>query len=101
MKKLLCLAVLVLASCGVRPVFDPTMGHPPPKVYERQELQSLIGKTPDEVVAKLGKPGRTSDHNGKPDMWTYYSRSLDPVTGKVDGVMFIHFSDGKVRNVNF
>ena len=69
------------------------------KPYTREEFKALVmGKTPDEVIAAIGRPDKTWD-DGKE--WSYDGITIDPITGKRDYVSSIEFKDGKVARVRF
>jgi len=54
----------------------------------RQEFQQAVsGKTPEQVISILGRPERTMDDG----VWTYEGRTRDPVSGKVDTFVHVHF----------
>lgn len=93
-------AVVTLAGCG--PVATTTTSKP--AAISRREAEALlIGKTPDEVLKAWGKPESTSDSRGKPSMWTYRSRTVDPVSGKDDRETYVIFDQesGKVKNIMY
>lgn len=71
------------------------------KRMTREEFRKLlVGKTKDEVIAAVGRPEQTSD--GVMSLWSYYDRTVDPVTGKVDAVAHVHFDrSGVVVRVNY
>jgi len=71
------------------------------RTYLRKEFRKLlVGKTPDEVIAAVGGPDSTSQ-DGDSIKWTYRKRTIDPATGQVDAAIFVHFTDGKVSNVDY
>jgi hypothetical protein len=91
-----CLAV-GLAGCQSRPSTAPAAKG----VYSRQEFRDLVtGKTPDEVLAAVGKPDATTEVPGQTN-WTYNKRTKDPVTGKMDLFAVVVFRDGTVYDVLF
>lgn len=70
-------------------------------VYTREEFRKLVvGLTPDEVIAKVGRPYATQDSGSEP-MWYYNGLARDPVSGKVDTFIQVIFKDGKVDRVNY
>jgi hypothetical protein len=70
------------------------------RTYFRKEFRKLlVGKTPDDVIAAVGGPDSTSQ-DGDRIKWTYRKRTIDPATGQVDAAIFVHFTDGKVSNVD-
>lgn len=77
-------------------------------IKDRDDWQKeLWGLGPQEVRAKLGSPDRadtptTYDPATLQDaLWTYWKRSRDPRTGKVDGAMHVFFRQGRVGDVHF
>jgi len=71
------------------------------RVYTRQEFRELVmGKTPDEVIAAVGKPDRTADDDNS-QVWRYDERTRDPVTGKADDNTHVYFENGKVTRVSY
>lgn len=74
---------------------------PGPTVYDREEFRAvLLGKTPDEVLARIGTPDSTQDYAGRGN-WYYRGRTRDPVTGDLDARAQVVFRDGRVKSVNF
>jgi hypothetical protein len=68
----------------------------------RDEFRAkVMGKTPDEVTALVGKPDSTAGASGGVATWTYRNVSRDPMTGKTDGPVSVHFRDGRVERVDF
>jgi hypothetical protein len=63
--------------------------------------ESVVGKTPDEVIAAAGKPDSTSESGRGTANWYYQERTVDPVTEKLDGRVQVVFEDGRVSQVNF
>src|SRR5262245_46867062 len=67
------------------------------RVYTREEFRHLVmGKTPKEVMAAVGRPDNTDDRpDGSPRTWYYWSSVTNPATGRGDkGIL--DFQDGKV-----
>src|SRR5687767_4017805 len=54
------------------------------KLYTRAEFEQLvIGKTPAEVIAAVGRPHLADENpDGSPKHWTYWDTILNPATGK-------------------
>lgn len=74
---------------------DSTVGEN--KVYSRDEFDQLVkGKTPDEVIAAVGRP----THTFSDDRWGYYHRVMNPITAKPDTAT-VEFKDGRVYNVDY
>jgi hypothetical protein len=71
------------------------------KKYTRQELKAAVtGKTPEEVIAILGRPTGTDDNpDGSPRKWHFRGRVLDPATGQYDWAQ-LDFRGGKVAAVS-
>lgn len=68
-------------------------------VYTRDELRTMVmGKTPDEVIAIIGKPSKT-DETSNGFMWTYEQISGDTITSKIDPFVHVWFKGGKVTSV--
>lgn len=67
----------------------------------REEFRvKVMGKTPEQVIAVVGKPSVTQDHGGDP-IWYYNEATTDPVSGKVDYHAQVIFENGRVIAVNF
>jgi hypothetical protein len=75
---------------------------PTKRTYTREEFRTLVmGKTEAEVIAAVGRPESTSDiGDGRPH-WVYQGVTRDTVSGKIDGMIFLHFEGGKVESVGF
>jgi outer membrane protein assembly factor BamE (lipoprotein component of BamABCDE complex) len=101
MTRLVCLflAVSLLSGCVDRGAAPKA---PAVKKYTRAEFRELlVGKTPDEVIAAVGKPDDTAEIGGQ-KVWYYSDRSADPVTGKPDVLANVWFgSDGRVERVSY
>jgi hypothetical protein len=71
-------------------------------VYSRDEFKKLVmGKTPDEVIAALGRPDGTNDNpDGSPRRWHYIRRVTNPETALPDSAVLL-FADGKVAGVEW
>jgi hypothetical protein len=71
------------------------------RVYTREEFRDLVmGKTPDEVAAALGRPDETSEAGGVV-RWTYRGRVRDPAPGEAPATpVAVVFRDGQVAEVN-
>jgi hypothetical protein len=72
------------------------------KVYTRDVFRDLVmGKTTADVIAAVGRPGKTSDHpDGTPKTWYYYGRVMNPATDKPDDAM-LDFQNGTVIGVRW
>lgn len=72
------------------------------KVYTREEFKKLVmGKTPEEVIAAVGRPWIAEDNDdGSPRWWSYLGRALNPATGEA-GSVEVYFQDGKVARVKW
>ena len=72
------------------------------KTYTRDEFRKLvIGKSPDEVIAAVGKPNSTQDYGKGSVNWYYDQRTTDPVTGNLDNTAQLIFENGRVASVNY
>lgn len=88
---------------GGRPAGWTAPGH---HVYDREEFRDLLlGKSPDEVLAAVGRPESTQDTRhafvGHQQNWYYRNVTRDPVTGEVDRSVQVNFRNGVVVSVNF
>ncbi len=72
------------------------------KLPTREEFKAkVMGKTADEVIAAIGRPDSTDERLGS-SMWSYRDLCYDPISGKTDRDISIHFgADGRVVRVNF
>ena len=69
--------------------------------YTREKFRELvIGKTPDEVIAAVGKPDRTVE-SGTAVFWYYDARTTDPATGQADKKAQVVIRNGKAAEVNY
>jgi hypothetical protein len=68
---------------------------------QRDEFRALVlGKSPDELIAAIGKPNSTQDT--EIGLWWYYENvAVDPVTGKRSMLVQITIENGRVTGVNF
>lgn len=67
----------------------------------RDEFRArIMDKTPDEVIAAIGKPVKTSER-GRSQNWYYENCCVDPVTGNVDNWVQLVIEEGRVVRVNF
>jgi hypothetical protein len=72
------------------------------RTYTREEFRQLVmGKTPEEVIAAVGRPSSTNDNpDSSPRTWYYWSRVTNPATGKPDSGI-LEFAGGKVSQVRW
>jgi hypothetical protein len=62
----------------------------------RNDLEAtVIGKTPDEVIAAIGRPNSTQ-HLTQMDIWSYNNLTKDPISGKLDRTTQVVFENGRV-----
>lgn len=69
----------------------------------REEFrQAVIGKSPDQVIASVGRPDRTSTggQGGLRQYWYYDGAAKDEITGNVDKAQVVIEND-QVETVNF
>lgn len=94
------LVVLIMSAGNSKPGGGGPGGKAAKKVvYTRDELRTMVmGKTPDEVIAIIGKPSK-NDETSNGFMWTYEQISGDTITSKVDPFAHIWFKDGKATSV--
>jgi hypothetical protein len=69
-------------------------------VMTREQWEkAVMGKTPDELIASVGRPNRTIDNPDKTLWrWSYFDRVTNPVTGQADSVT-LEFEDGMVVRI--
>ncbi len=68
---------------------------------KRDEFRNLVlGKSPEELVAAIGKPNSTQDTE-LGVFWYYENVAGDPVTGKRSMLVQITIENGRVTGVNF
>lgn len=66
-----------------------------------EDFRNLVaGKTQEQVIEAVGRPNSATDSGNGFGVWTYRNRTADPVTGRTDGVMNLHFRDGVVASVS-
>jgi hypothetical protein len=71
------------------------------RVHTRQEFRDLVtGKTPDEVIAAVGKPDDTREE-GDLTRWTYGGRVQDPGPGQPAADPVVVFRAGKAAEVQY
>ena len=64
--------------------------------------QRVMGMTAPGVIASVGRPTNTGGDGTGSDIWMYYSPpTFDPVTGKGDFSIDVHFRGGRVADVRF
>lgn len=103
------IAMALMFWTGARVITAPTTMTPdtlPGKVeatvYMREDFRKLVlGKTPAEVIAAVGRPDSTGDISGVGAMWYYKNRTKDSVSGKLDTSAQIVFSNGVASHVNY
>jgi hypothetical protein len=74
------------------------------KVYTREEFRQLVmDKTPEEVIAAVGRPDSTQDPPGTLGVqhWYYKARTFDPVSNKTDRIAQVTFQGGIVSSVSY
>ena len=71
-------------------------------VYARDEFKRIVlGKTPEQVIAAIGRPDVQGGAEGDgPEWWHYHERVRNPVTGKANGVT-LKFVGGRVTEVEW
>lgn len=68
------------------------------KTLAREEFKAkVIGKTPDAVIAAVGRPDQTFEGYGEPQ-WAYFNAAMNPATGKPGNAM-VKFKAGVVDDV--
>jgi hypothetical protein len=72
------------------------------RVWTRDEFRAAVmGKTPEEVIAAVGRPTSTSDHpDGSPWIWYYDGRVTNPATQQADDGI-LDFEGGRVAGVRW
>jgi hypothetical protein len=71
------------------------------RIYAQQEFRDLVmGKTPGEVVAALGKPDATSEE-ADTVRWTYRGRIQGARPGEPAAAAIVVFRDGKAAEVEY
>ena len=99
----LCLALPTLLTGCAGSVPAPAPVAPAAKLPTREEFKSMVmGKTPDEVIAAVGRPNSTSeDTTSDRSLWHYHSFVIDPITGNAGLSTQVVFEGGKVVKINF
>lgn len=74
-------------------------------VMSREEFrQAIAGKSPDQVIASVGRPDRTDESTGARgeliQYWYYDGAAKDEITGNV-GKAQVVIENGQVYRVNF
>jgi hypothetical protein len=72
------------------------------RVWTRDEFRAAVmGKTPEEVIAAVGRPDGTDDApDGRPLVWYYWDRVMNPATGDTDSGI-LDFEGGRVAGVRW
>lgn len=71
-----------------------------PAVPRPDFAAAVTGKTPDEVIAAVGKPD-TNLESGGSQLWYYRAATADPASGKLDARVGLTFKDGRVSSLDF
>jgi hypothetical protein len=100
-----CGGMAALAFFGwraaVAPDVEPPVESSQSAIFLRGDFKSLVmGKTPEEVIKRVGKPDSTQDIGGEPT-WYYRNRTIDPTTGAVDDKAQVEFKNGRAVGVNY
>lgn len=78
------------------------LGEPAKKTFLRSELSDkLQNYTESHALNLVGKPEKTLKPAWGRDTWIYKNVSVDPVTGKVDDFMILHFRSGVIHAIEF
>ena len=74
----------------------------PDTVRSREEFKRIVlGKTPEQVIAAIGRPDVQGGAEGdRPEWWHYHERVRNPVTGKANGAT-LRFVGGRVTEVEW
>lgn len=73
-----------------------------PVPMPRSEFRGkIMGLSPDEVVAAIGKPDDTQELFPGEPTWIYLERTSDPITGKVDKGVIVMFRHERVYLVSY
>ncbi len=104
MRGVVLIAFLALVGCNAKPTSSggsPT-AESASKVYTRDEFRAAtMGKTPEQVIAAVGRPNTTMDNtDGTPGTWQYWSKVMNPNTGKPDDGK-LDFKGGVVAEVRW
>jgi outer membrane protein assembly factor BamE (lipoprotein component of BamABCDE complex) len=100
----LVLAFCLLAGCDqIKNAAGPVEKEQAQKTWPREEFRALLmGKTQEQVIRAVGRPGKTTDGVGGDTYWYYNHATVDPITGKTDPHVQVAFtSDGVVRSVRY
>lgn len=107
------LILSIVAAVGLAAVLFVGMGTIAVVIYSRQPApaplptrdemrEQLKGKTPEEVLAIVGRPTSADDDDkGRPRYWSVRKRVYDPVSGVTSESMGIWFANGRVDEVKF
>ena len=83
-------ALVLLAGCGKESG---------PVMLRKDFEAAVMGKTPDEVLAAVGRPDETVQMPGE-DTWFYRGKVKDPITGNVSTAI-VAITKGRVSRVVF
>lgn len=64
---------------------------PKPRYTRLEFNDAVVGKTTDEVLQLMGKPGGTTGTHPENGTWYYHNICYDPITGKSDQNTIVEF----------
>jgi hypothetical protein len=72
-----------------------------PKTWTREEFRKLVmGKTPDEVIAAVGRPDKIHDDQGG-QSWYYDQRTIETLNDTIDNRVRLRIEGGRVVDVSY
>jgi hypothetical protein len=90
-----------VGSAGSVPLTGTETGTETSPTYSREKFRELvIGKTPDDVIAAVGKADRTVE-SGTAVFWYYDARTISPATGKADKKAQVIFRNGMAAEISY
>src|SRR5205814_1027047 len=80
-------AQMALAALASAPTPGDAVSTPRPAgQFSRDQFNALVyHKSPDQIIAAVGRPDATETLNGETH-WSYKGRTYDPASGRVDAV---------------
>jgi hypothetical protein len=70
------------------------------RMMKPEFIKAVMGKTPEQVIAAVGRPGSVHDaRDGQGEEWGYYSQVIHPTSREPIGIVRVTFSEGTPKVV--